>query len=334
LKNKVYGSIGNAASKFFDERIAQSTTLTGRCIVRHMGSKINEIIDGDYNYKGRSVIYGDSVTGDTMIRTSIGTIPIEQLFLECEFFEKNDVKEYGMNPFITVIGFDSYEMKAVPSRIEYVMRHKTEKRLFHIITQNDKNITVTEDHSLIIDRDGFLEEVKPSDIKETDIIITLDDHGDVEYTNILSATDMGILHDYVYDISIADGDHMFFGNDILVHNTDSCDKNSVIETNVGQRRIEDLFLCGNLFWQEGDKEYSRNDSIKVLGYDQNTNEANMMPYNYVYRHKVSKKKYKITTSSGKSVIVTEDHSVMVLDDDNLIEKKPSELKKNDVVITV
>jgi len=28
--------------------------------------------------------------------------------------------------------------------------------------------------------------------------------------------------DYVYDISIADGDPFFFGNDILLHNTDSC----------------------------------------------------------------------------------------------------------------
>ena len=60
LLNSLYGAIGNEASKWFDARIAQSTTLTGRCIVRHMGSKINEIIEGTYNYKGKSVIYGDT----------------------------------------------------------------------------------------------------------------------------------------------------------------------------------------------------------------------------------------------------------------------------------
>ena len=58
--NSLYGSIGNASSAWFDARIAQSTTLTGRCIVRHMGAKINEIIAGDYNYKGAAIIYGDT----------------------------------------------------------------------------------------------------------------------------------------------------------------------------------------------------------------------------------------------------------------------------------
>ena len=60
FEDQVYGAIGNGASAWFDARIAQSTTLTGRCIVRHMGAKINEIIAGDYNYKGASIIYGDT----------------------------------------------------------------------------------------------------------------------------------------------------------------------------------------------------------------------------------------------------------------------------------
>lgn len=58
--NSLYGAIGNGASAWFDARIAQSTTLAGRCIVRHMGAKINEIIAGDYNYKGAAIIYGDT----------------------------------------------------------------------------------------------------------------------------------------------------------------------------------------------------------------------------------------------------------------------------------
>lgn len=175
LLNSLYGSIGNPASKWFDERIAQSTTLTGRCIVRHMGSKINEIIDGDYNYKGRSVIYGD---------------------------------------------------------------------------------------------------------------------------------------------------------------TDSIAQDSIIRTNIGDKSVEDMFLNGTIFWQEGDKEYSRNDDIKVMSYSQETNTAQLSKYDYVYRHKVKKKKFKITTSGGKSVVVTEDHSVMVLLDGVLIEKKPIDLTKDDIIIAL
>lgn len=174
LLNSLYGAIGNVASKWFDERIAQSTTLTGRCIVRHMASKINEVVDGKYDHKGLSIIYGD---------------------------------------------------------------------------------------------------------------------------------------------------------------TDSVDKDSIVETNTGNTRIEDLFISGSIFWQEGDKEYSRNDSIRVLGYDPNTHDTMLLPYNYVYRHRVSKKKFKITTASGKTVIVTEDHSVMVVDNGTLMGKKPTELK-NDIIVTV
>ena len=60
LLNSLYGAIGNGASAWHDSRIAQSTTLTGRCIVKHMASKINEVIAGEYNHKGKAIIYGDT----------------------------------------------------------------------------------------------------------------------------------------------------------------------------------------------------------------------------------------------------------------------------------
>ena len=58
--NSLYGAILNPGCRFFDIRIGQSTTLTGRCITRHMAAKTNEIICGDYDYRGESVIYGDT----------------------------------------------------------------------------------------------------------------------------------------------------------------------------------------------------------------------------------------------------------------------------------
>jgi hypothetical protein len=44
---------------------------------------------------------------------------------------------------------------------------------------------------------------------------------DIERTKIKSVVYLGEIDDYVYDISIDDQDPMFFGNDILLHNTDS-----------------------------------------------------------------------------------------------------------------
>ena len=58
--NSLYGAILNAGCRFFDKRIGQSTTLTGRVIVRHMAGKVNEIITGEHNHTGKAIIYGDT----------------------------------------------------------------------------------------------------------------------------------------------------------------------------------------------------------------------------------------------------------------------------------
>jgi len=58
--NSLYGAILNAGCRFFDKRIGQSTTLTGRQIARHMASKVNEVITGEYDHVGKSIIYGDT----------------------------------------------------------------------------------------------------------------------------------------------------------------------------------------------------------------------------------------------------------------------------------
>ena len=58
--NSLYGAILNAGCRFFDNRIGQSTTLTGRAIAQHMAGKVNEIITGEFNHTGKAIIYGDT----------------------------------------------------------------------------------------------------------------------------------------------------------------------------------------------------------------------------------------------------------------------------------
>jgi DNA polymerase elongation subunit (family B) len=58
--NSLYGAILNAGCRFFDNRIGQSTTLTGRAIAHHMAGKVNEIITGENNHTGKAIIYGDT----------------------------------------------------------------------------------------------------------------------------------------------------------------------------------------------------------------------------------------------------------------------------------
>jgi DNA polymerase elongation subunit (family B) len=58
--NSLYGALLNAGSRFFDQRLGQSTTLAGRCVAKHMASQVNAVFTGEYNHKGKTIIYGDT----------------------------------------------------------------------------------------------------------------------------------------------------------------------------------------------------------------------------------------------------------------------------------
>lgn len=58
--NSLYGALLNAGSRFFDQRLGQSTTLAGRCVAKHMAGQVNAVFTGDYNHKGKTIIYGDT----------------------------------------------------------------------------------------------------------------------------------------------------------------------------------------------------------------------------------------------------------------------------------
>ena len=58
--NSLYGAILNPGCRFFDKRIGQSTTLTGRTIVKHMSAEVNKTITGVYDHVGDAMIYGDT----------------------------------------------------------------------------------------------------------------------------------------------------------------------------------------------------------------------------------------------------------------------------------
>ena len=60
LLNSAYGALLNEHCRFYDKRIGQSVTLSGRQIVKHMMSHINETIAGEYAHDGSAIVYGDT----------------------------------------------------------------------------------------------------------------------------------------------------------------------------------------------------------------------------------------------------------------------------------
>ena len=56
-------------------------------------------------------------------------------------------------------------------KVKYVMRHKVTKPKWRLRTKDGKEIIVTNDHSMIVFRDGKKLEVKPNQILPTDKIL-------------------------------------------------------------------------------------------------------------------------------------------------------------------
>jgi len=70
--NSLYGAILNPGCRFYDKRIGQSTTLTGRSITKHMAAETNRMLTGEYDYEGDCVIYGDT---DSVYFTAVPALP-------------------------------------------------------------------------------------------------------------------------------------------------------------------------------------------------------------------------------------------------------------------
>lgn len=58
--NSTYGACGNKFFKFYDVRMAESTTQTGQQILFHMARTIGENLVGEYIFPNDAVIYGDT----------------------------------------------------------------------------------------------------------------------------------------------------------------------------------------------------------------------------------------------------------------------------------
>jgi DNA polymerase elongation subunit (family B) len=81
LLNSAYGALLNEHCRFYDKRIGQSVTLSGRQIVKHMMSSINETIAGEYSHDGQAIVYGDTdscyFTAYPILKTQIASGELE-----------------------------------------------------------------------------------------------------------------------------------------------------------------------------------------------------------------------------------------------------------------
>lgn len=118
----------------------------------------------------------------------------------------------------------------------------------------------------------------------------------------------------------------------IYSDTDSCVGDTLISTSLGKIKIEDLFeRSGELVKNENGSFVKRLDE-KILAKSMNSNfEIQDKKIIYVMKHKVNKRMFKITVND-KSVIITEDHSLVVKRENKLVSVKAQELKNTDEII--
>lgn len=116
--------------------------------------------------------------------------------------------------------------------------------------------------------------------------------------------------------------------------TDSVTGDTIIEVNGQKLTIEEFYNnCGDDFIKY---DAFNNDYVKAVnGAVTSAVTTDFIkvtkPVTYVMKHKVKKRMFRIT-AGGKSVVVTEDHSVMVKRRNKLISIKAKNIKKTDVLI--
>jgi len=58
--NSLYGALTNAFFRYYDLRMGESTTGTGRAILTHQCAETNRVMTGIYDARGEAVLYGDT----------------------------------------------------------------------------------------------------------------------------------------------------------------------------------------------------------------------------------------------------------------------------------
>ncbi len=357
LMNSIYGGSSHVSFYFYNMDMANDITGESRWLIHKMEEhipkhfneewlgmkelhkelgievdekKVNECLK--YGDDMVTLVYGDSCSGDTIINCKTGQYTIEELFNKSNFVYNDRGKEFGVLEE-DVLNFDGN--KTVYNKIKWVIRHKTNKPKWRLTTNTQKFVEVTGDHSCIIWNGETMVTVVPQQIKKGDVVIN--DNGNFEQIENVECIG-SYNNEYVYDIEVDTlntNEHNFFGNGILIHNTDSVANNTIIQTNNGNKTIEQLFLenenNNKKVTHKGHELVSIED--KILNYNDN-GDLEFQNARYIMRHKVSKPKWRLKTKSGKEIFVTNDHSMIVFRNGVKMEVKPYEIQKTDKILVV
>lgn len=211
-----------------------------------MNKKIKRIKEKCHDF----VIYcdTDSVAGNSIVMTDkFGKKSLNELF---EILVNDNNNEYISDitgrefvfPYQLKLPFYSNEDKRIQyGEVDYIEKHRVKKELFEITTESGKKIVVTDDHSIMVDRDDKLVEIKANELKKDDTLICMLGECDLTYIKekIKTIKSLGVCDEIMYDVGMVDTPNTFFANDILVHNSIFCSALPLIQQKYKDVDIDD-----------------------------------------------------------------------------------------------
>ena len=146
VMNSMYGFLGSSYTPIETKSIAKAVTFYGR----HLLEETQKIITQTYGDQCQ-VVYGDSVTGDTLIATEYGNIPIEDLGVHWSEYRH-------MNTEQEKLGRDAQKQVAKAEskcwtgeglhEIRYVVRRMYEGEIYKIKFDDGTVLNITPDHCI------------------------------------------------------------------------------------------------------------------------------------------------------------------------------------------
>jgi hypothetical protein len=182
LLNSLYGALGNEHFLLYTNEMARSITLMGQCLINKAAIEknrfISKMLKEEVVKDRRTYSDTDSCLGDTLISVNGRKETIEDFYNSSEGDEVETifgkyVKELPKGKYKT-LSIDEDDLSKVKEvDILHAVKHKTPKRMWKVKVDG-KEVIITEDHSIMILRDGYLMRGSVRDIREGDEILTID----------------------------------------------------------------------------------------------------------------------------------------------------------------
>ena len=221
VANSIYGQTGAPTSPIYLKHIAACTTAKGREML-YLAKDVAE-----EKFENIRCVYGDSVPGYTSVlvrlRGQVLIKQIQQLTTEWQSYEEFKIGESNRKEKQQSIPEELYSWTDEGwTKVKRVIRHKTVKRIYEIITTDLSSVEVTEDHSLLT---PDLKQVKPIDCKLGTRLLQCDyDTGSINKNNEIKSIKFmrcTTQDEFVYDLETELGRFQAGVGSIIVKNTDS-----------------------------------------------------------------------------------------------------------------